>query len=38
MKYIEKHPMIMILVGVIGISMSAILIRYSTAPSSVTAS
>lgn len=38
MKYLEKHPMIMILVGIIGISMSAILIRYSTAPSAVTAS
>lgn len=38
MKYIEKHPMIMILVGVLGISMSAILIRFSTAPSAVTAS
>lgn len=38
MQYIEKHPMWMIVIGVIGISMSAILIRYSTAPSAVTAS
>ena len=37
MKYIEKHPMIMILVGIFGISMSAILVRFSTAPSAVTA-
>ena len=38
MKYFEKHPMIMIVIGVIGISMSAILVRFSTAPSAVTAS
>ena len=37
MKYIEKHPIIMILVGVLGISLSSILVRYSTAPSAVTA-
>lgn len=37
MKYIEKHPMIAIVVGVIGISLSAIFVRYSTAPSVVTA-
>ena len=37
MKYIEKHPMIMIVVGVLGISMSAIFVRYSTAPSALTA-
>ena len=37
MKYIEKHPMIMIVIGVWGISMSSILVRYSTAPSAVTA-
>ena len=37
MKYIEKHPMIMIVVGVMGISMSAIFVKYSTAPSAVTA-
>lgn len=37
MKYIEKHPMIMIIIGILGISMSAILVRYSDAPSAVTA-
>ena len=37
MKYIEKHPMIMIVVGIIGISMSAIFVKFSTAPSAVTA-
>ena len=38
MKYFEKHPMVMIVIGIIGISMSAILVRFSTAPSAVTAS
>lgn len=37
MKYLEKHPMIMIVVGIIGISLSSIFVKYSTAPSSVTA-
>ena len=37
MKYLEKHPMIMIVVGILGISMSAIFVKYSTAPSAVTA-
>lgn len=37
MKYIEKHPMIMIVVGVFGISLSSIFVKYSAAPSSVTA-
>lgn len=37
MKYIEKHPLIMIVVGVIGISLSSILVRYSEAPSALTA-
>ena len=37
MKYLEKHPMIMIVIGIIGISLSAIFVKYSTAPSSVTA-
>ena len=37
MKYVEKHPMIMIVIGIMGISMSAILVRYSDAPSAVTA-
>lgn len=37
MKYMEKHPMIMIVIGVVGISVSAIFVRYSQAPSAVTA-
>ena len=37
MKYIEKHPMIMIVVGVIGIALSSIFVKYSGAPSAVTA-
>lgn len=37
MKYIEKHPMLMIVVGVFGISLSAIFVKYSIAPSAVTA-
>lgn len=37
MKYIEKHPMIMIVIGVIGISLSSIFVKFSTAPSAVTA-
>ncbi|MBR5565007.1 MAG: DMT family transporter [Roseburia sp.] len=37
MKYVEKHPMIMIVIGVLGISLSAIFVRYSNAPSAVTA-
>lgn len=37
MKYFAKHPFLVITVGIIGISMSAILIRFSTAPSAVTA-
>ena len=37
MKYIEKHPMLMIVVGVIGISLSSIFVKYSAAPSVVTA-
>lgn len=37
MKYIEKHPIIMIIVGVFGISLSSIFVKYSTAPSAVTA-
>ena len=37
MKHIEKHPMIMIVIGVIGISLSSIFVKYSTAPSAVTA-
>ncbi len=37
MKYLEKHPLLVIVIGVIGISMSGILVRYSQAPSAVTA-
>jgi len=37
MKYIEKHPIIMIAVGVFGISLSSIFVRYAAAPSAVTA-
>ena len=37
MKYIEKHPIIMIVVGVFGISLSSVFVKYSTAPSAVTA-
>lgn len=37
MRYIEKHPMIMIVVGIIGIALSSIFVKYSQAPSAVTA-
>lgn len=37
MHYIEKHPMIMIVVGVFGISLSSIFVKYASAPSAVTA-
>ncbi len=37
MKYIEKYPIIMIAVGILGISLSSIMVRYSQAPSAVTA-
>ena len=37
MNWAERHPMAMIAVGVAGISVSAILVRYSQAPSVVTA-
>ena len=37
MKLIEKKPIVMILVGVVGIAMSSIFVRYSQAPSAVTA-
>ena len=37
MRYIEKHPMIMIVIGVTGISLSSIFVKFSTAPSAVTA-
>lgn len=37
MKYLEKHPMIAIVIGVLGVSCSSILVRFSSAPSAVTA-
>ena len=37
MKLIERHPMIMIVVGILGISLSSIFVKYSQAPSAVTA-
>ena len=37
MKVLEKHPMVMIVIGIIGISLSAIFVKYSHAPSVVTA-
>jgi len=37
MKYFEKHPMVMIVIGIIGISLSSILVKFSQAPSAVTA-
>ena len=37
MKYLEKHPFIMIVTGIIGISLSSIFVKYSPAPSAVTA-
>ena len=37
MKYIEKHPIIMIVIGVMGISLSSIFVKFSNAPSAVTA-
>lgn len=37
MKYVEEHPMIMIVIGIMGISLSAIFVKYSQAPSAVTA-
>ena len=37
MNYLEKHPMIMSVGGVIGISLSSIFVKYYAAPSAVTA-
>lgn len=37
MKIIERHPMIMIIVGIMGISLSSIFVKFSQAPSAVTA-
>ena len=37
MKYLEKNPIIMIAIGVLGISLSSIFVKYSDAPSAVSA-
>ena len=37
MRFLEKHPMGMILLGILGISLSSIFVKYSQAPSVVTA-
>ena len=37
MKFLEKNPIIMIIIGVLGISLSSIFVKYSEAPSAVTA-
>ena len=37
MRYFEKHPMPVLALGVLGISLSSIFVRYSAAPSAVTA-
>ncbi len=37
MKVVEKNPIIMIVLGVIGISLSSIFVKYAQAPSAVTA-
>ena len=37
MKYAEKHPQIFVVIGVIGVSLSSIFVRFSQAPSAVTA-
>jgi len=37
MKLMEKHPLVMIIIGIAGISLSAIFVKYSQAPAVVTA-
>ena len=37
MRYFEKHPGIVMVIGILGISLSSIFIKFSTAPSAVTA-
>lgn len=37
MKLMEKNPFIMILIGILGISLSSIFVKYAQAPSAVTA-
>lgn len=37
MKLMEKHPLVMIIIGIAGISLSAIFVKYSQAPAVVAA-
>ena len=37
MRFFEKRPMVMIVLGVVGISLSSIFVKYSAAPAAVTA-
>lgn len=37
MKFFEKHPAVMVVIGIMGISLSSIFVKYSQAPSAVTA-
>ena len=37
MRFVEKRPMVMIVLGVVGISLSSIFVKFSTAPAAVTA-
>ena len=35
MRFVEKRPMVMIVLGVAGISLSSIFVKFSTAPAAV---
>ncbi len=37
MKYLEEHPISMLVIGVLGVSFSAVIVKYSAAPSLITA-
>ena len=37
MKYFEKHPMLLVVVGIIGCGLAGVFVKISTAPSSMTA-
>ena len=37
MKRLQKHPMIILIIGILGISLSSIFVKFSQAPSAVTA-
>ena len=37
MKYFEKHPMLLVMVGIIGCGLAGVFVKISTAPSSMTA-